>query len=79
MEFTPFIDVRCLESCKHICYQEVLEFLRQNNAVNIPWVAIDDLEKHYPENIKIIVTNADEGFSENDGVVLELCLQNMSL
>ncbi|WP_353929671.1 HAD domain-containing protein [Okeanomitos corallinicola TIOX110] len=73
--FTPFIDVRFLDNCEYIRYQEVLEFLKQNNAVNIPWVAIDDLSYHYPSDINIVVTDAYCGFNETAALALDSYLQ----
>ena len=73
--FTPFIDVRFLDNYEYIRYQEVLQFLRQNHAENIDWLAIDDVAKHYPSDINIIVTDAYEGFSKNDGITLDLYLR----
>jgi len=60
--FTPFLNPKVIHQFPYLRYQEVLEFLRLNNASADPWVAIDDIPEHYPPHIQIVVTDADIGF-----------------
>ncbi len=72
--FTPFLDTKLIHQFQYLRYQEVLEFLRQNNASDAPWVAIDDIPEHYPPNVQVVVTNPDTGFDESAALLLELYL-----
>jgi HAD domain in Swiss Army Knife RNA repair proteins len=69
---TPFLDPKIIIShqFEYIRYQEVLEYLRQNQAENTPWVAIDDNPKHYPPDAPIIPTDSYQGFDEKSAKVL---------
>jgi len=74
--FTPFLDPVVLHNFQYLRYQEVLEFLRLNHALHDPWVAIDDITEHYPPEVNLVVTNADEGFDSFAAEMLELYLFN---
>ena len=70
--FTPFLDTKLIHQFQYLRYQEVLEFLRQNNASDVPWVAIDDIPEHYPPNVQVVVTNPYTGFDESAAWLLDL-------
>lgn len=72
--FTPFLDTKIIHQFQYIRHQEVLEFLRQNDASDNSWVAIDDIPEHYPPNAPVVVTDAYMGFDECAGLALELYL-----
>lgn len=44
--FTPFLDSKIIHQFQYLRHQEVLEYLRQNNASATHWVAIDDIPEH---------------------------------
>jgi len=50
---------------KYFRHQEVLGYLKQNNAEDAPWVAIDDIAEHYPPDAPVIVTNPYIGFDQS--------------
>ncbi len=72
--FTPFLDSKIIHQFQYLRHQEVLEYLRQNNASAIPWVAIDDIPEHYPPDVRIVVTDAYTGFDQCAALALELYL-----
>lgn len=72
--FTPFLDPKIIDKFQYLRYQEVLEFLRLNNALDDLLVAIDDIPEHYPPNSKVIVTDAYNGFDTDAAKALELHL-----
>jgi len=72
--FTPFLDPNITHQSQNRRHQEVLEFLRQNNAVDDFWVAIDDIPEHYSPNANIVVTDAYNGFDASAALTLELLL-----
>ena len=72
--FTPFLDSQLIHQYQYLRHQEVLEYLRQNNASHIPWVAIDDIAEHYPPDVCIVVTDAYRGFDSKAAMLLELYL-----
>lgn len=72
--FTPFLDTQIIHQHQYLRYQEVLEFLQQNNAVGDFWVAIDDIREHYPPDVNVVVTDAYNGFDSYAALVLELFL-----
>ena len=77
--FTPFLDSTLIHQFKYIRHQEVLKYLRQNNAADIPWVAIDDIPEHYPSDVQIVVTDAYSGFDSITAGLLELYLSEPNL
>ncbi|CAN1210862.1 FCP1-like y domain-containing protein [Tumidithrix helvetica PCC 7403] len=57
---TPFLeDLTVIQFFRH---QEVLAYLRQNQAVNSPWVAVDDIPEHYPPGTAVVATDPSIGF-----------------
>ncbi len=72
--FTPFLNSKIIHQFQYLRHQEVLEYLRQNNASDTFWVAIDDIPEHYPPNVRIVVTDAYTGFDQCAAMVLELYL-----
>lgn len=72
--FTPFLNSQLIHNYKYLRHQEVLEFLRQNNASHNPWIAIDDIAEHYPPDVCIVVTDAYWGFDSSAAMLLELYL-----
>lgn len=76
--FTPFLESHLVNQFKYLRHQEVLEFLRQNNASVMPWVAIDDIAEHYPPKVRIVVTDAYEGFDQSSILALDHHLTEMS-
>lgn len=72
--FTPFLDTKIIHQHQYLRHQEVLEFLRQNNAVGDFWVAVDDIREHYPPDANVVVTDAYNGFDFYAALVLELFL-----
>jgi hypothetical protein len=73
--FTPFLDSRIIHDYLYIRHQEVLQYLKQHDLLNIPWIAIDDIAEHYPPDVNIIITNAYSGFNESDAANLDSFLQ----
>jgi hypothetical protein len=71
MGFTPFLDSKVVHQSKYLRHQEVLEYLRQNDALEMPWVAIDDIPEHYPPDTRIVVTDASVGFNQFAALALE--------
>jgi hypothetical protein len=72
--FTPFLDSQLIHQFEYLRHQEVLQYLRQNNASDTPWVAIDDIAEHYPPDVCIVVTDAYTGFDSSAAMLLELYL-----
>ncbi len=69
--FTPFLDCEIVLDFKYLRHQEVLGYLRQNEASDAPWVAIDDIAEHYPPDSPIVVTDAYIGFDRSAALALE--------
>jgi hypothetical protein len=76
--FTPFLDPKLIHQFQYLRHQEVLEFLRQNNALDDFWVAIDDIAEHYPPNARVVVTDPYSGFDSSSALILELLLSTAS-
>ncbi|NES22805.1 MAG: hypothetical protein F6K41_28765 [Symploca sp. SIO3E6] len=76
--FTPFLNPKIIHKLPYLRHQEVLEFLRLNNASDEPWVAIDDIREHYPPHVPVIVTDANTGFEQSAALALEKYLQEMA-
>lgn len=72
--FTPFLNPKIIHQFQYLRHQEVLEFLRQNNALDDFWVAIDDIREHYPLDTNVVVTDASTGFDLSSALALELFL-----
>jgi hypothetical protein len=56
-------------------HEEVLAYLRTVNAEDEYWVAVDDLAGHYPDNVRLIVTNSYVGFDAIAASKLDALLQ----
>jgi HAD domain in Swiss Army Knife RNA repair proteins len=69
---TPFLDPKTIVShdFKYIRYQEIIEYLRLNQAENSPWVAVDDIPKHYPSDAPVVITDAYQGFDPKSAEAL---------
>lgn len=76
--FTPFLDPSLIHHYQYLRHQEVLEWLRQNQVQNQPWVAIDDIPEHYPPHIPVVATDAYHGFDDGAALALELFILEMS-
>jgi hypothetical protein len=68
--FTPFLNPKNIHQHKYLRHQEVLEYLRQNQAENSPWVAIDDIPEHYPPDSPVVAIDDYNGFDQNSAKVL---------
>ena len=68
--FTPFLNLKNIHQHKYLRHQEVLEYLRQNQAENLPWVAIDDIPEHYPPDSPVVAIDDYNGFDQNSAKVL---------
>ena len=68
--FTPFLNPKNIHQHKYLRHQEVLEYLRQNQAENLPWVAIDDIPEHYPPDSPVVAIDDYNGFDQNSAKVL---------
>jgi hypothetical protein len=63
---------------KYFRHQEVLDYLTQNHC-DAPWVAIDDIAEHYPEDAPVIVTNPYKGFDQTAAKKLDYFLAHGKL
>jgi len=68
--FTPFLNPKNIHQHKYLRHQEVLEYLRQNQAENSPWVAIDDIPEHYAPDSPVVAIDDYNGFDQNSAKVL---------
>lgn len=68
--FTPFLNPKNIHQHKYLRHQEVLEYLRQNQAENLPWVAIDDIPEHYAPDAPVVAIDDYNGFDQNSAKVL---------
>jgi hypothetical protein len=68
--FTPFLHPQNIHQYKYLRHQEVLEYLRQNQAEKSPWVAIDDIPEHYPPEAPVVAIDDYNGFDQNSAKVL---------
>ncbi|MDJ0716787.1 MAG: HAD domain-containing protein [Prochloraceae cyanobacterium] len=69
--FTPLLDTESSEPSQYFRYQEVLEFLRDRNASDDSWIAIDDIRDYYPPNTHVVVTDTYNGFDTSAASALE--------
>jgi len=60
---------------KFFRHSEVMEYLSKNNTYGEAWIAIDDIAKHYPDDIPIVVTNPYVGFDEKAAMELDKFLK----
>ncbi|MEG4069139.1 HAD domain-containing protein [Microcoleus sp. Pol11C2] len=68
--FTPFLNPKNIHQDKYLRHQEVLEYLRQNQAENSPWVAIDHIPEHYPPDAPVVAIDDYNGFDQNSAKIL---------
>lgn len=76
---TPFLDTKIVHPCKFLRHQEVLEYLRQNQAEETNWVAVDDIPEHYPPNAPVVAIDADLGFDRNSAQELSQYLNSFQI
>ncbi|MCG8086106.1 MAG: HAD domain-containing protein [Candidatus Thiodiazotropha taylori] len=50
----------------HSRYQEVLEFINQNNYQNICWLALDDNSSLYPTDAPVYITDGNIGITAEE-------------
>ena len=50
----------------HSRYQEVLEFINQNNYQNISWLALDDNSSLYPNDAPAYITDSNIGITAEE-------------
>ncbi len=55
---TPFLPPQRIYETRYVRYEEILEFLRQQQAEQEPWVAVDDLPSHFPSDAPLIATDS---------------------
>jgi Domain of unknown function (DUF4419)/HAD domain in Swiss Army Knife RNA repair proteins len=63
---------------KFFRYQQVLDYLETHDALEQPWVAIDDIREHYPPQVLVIVTNPYVGFNETSAEELARFLNQVT-
>lgn len=76
---TPFLETKEIELTRYIRHQEALKYLQQNNFLDTPWIAIDDIVDHYPVNTNIMKINSYQGFDLEDAGRLNEWLESVSL
>ena len=76
---TPFLDPKIIHHFQFLRYQEVLEYLRQNQAEDSNWVAVDDIPEHYPPDSPVVATDADIGFDQNSAQKLSNYLSSFQI
>jgi len=62
---TPLLEIKIIHNFQFLRHQEVLEYLRQNQAESSRWVAVDDIPEHYPPNAPVVATDPYIGFDDN--------------
>ncbi len=62
---TPLLETKIIHNFQFLRHQEVLEYLRQNQAEISSWVAVDDIPEHYAPNSPVIATDPYIGFDDN--------------
>jgi len=55
-------------------YNEVTEYLSRRNASDEPWIAIDDIAEHYPDTVRMVVTDPFVGFDAQASMKLDAFL-----
>lgn len=75
---TPCLNPRIIDTHQHIRYQAVVEYLRQNDEENAPWVAIDDIAEFYKPDNSVVVTDAYHGFDRDSAQILDRYLASFS-
>ncbi len=62
---TPLLETKIIHNFQFLRHQEVLEYLRQNQAESSRWVAVDDIPEHYAPNAPVVATDPYIGFDDN--------------
>lgn len=75
---TPCLHPIMIETNNYIRHQAVLEYLRQNDREDAPWVAIDDIAEFYAPGSPVIVTNPYNGFDRDSAQILDRYLASFS-
>jgi hypothetical protein len=60
---------------KHYRLREVLGYLKRHGAADAQWVIIDDNRVQYPEGVKVIPTEPQNGFDARAAEALSMELQ----
>ena len=61
---TPVHELHLQE--KHPRFHEILDFLKNEKWLHVPWVAIDDKQTHFPFNCPAYITDGKVGITEKD-------------
>ncbi len=65
---------------KHVRYQEIMAFNKENKIKDNQWIAIDDMPVLFPKDCKnLILTNSKIGFSEKEAQMINLFHQNKNI
>jgi hypothetical protein len=62
---TPLLETKIIHNFQFLRHQEVLEYLRQNQAEGSSWVAVDDIPEHYAPNAPVVATDPYIGFDDS--------------
>ncbi|PZO39188.1 MAG: hypothetical protein DCF19_14530 [Pseudanabaena frigida] len=62
---TPLLETKIIHNFQFLRHQEVLEYLKQNQAEDSSWVAVDDIPEHYEPNAPVVATDPYIGFDDN--------------
>ncbi len=75
--FTPLLDTETTTPSQYFRYHEVKQFLRDHNASDHNWIAIDDRLDYYPPSTLLVVTDSYNGFDRIAASALEQCLSKL--
>lgn len=62
---TPLLETKIIHDFQFLRHQEVMEYLRQNQAEDSHWVAVDDIPEHYAPEAPVVATDPYIGFDQN--------------
>jgi hypothetical protein len=62
---TPLLETKIIHNFQFLRHQEVMEYLRQNQAEDSHWVAVDDIPEHYAPDAPVVATDPYIGFDQN--------------
>ena len=62
---TPLLETKIIHDFQFLRHQEVMEYLRQNQAEDSHWVAVDDIPEHYAPEAPVVETDPYIGFDQN--------------
>lgn len=76
---TPFLSSYI--DVEYARYKEVLQYLEKEGLQDVFWIAIDDVEEHYPPEVQsqVIHTNCYEGFGFAEAYQLQVFLEKSSM